>query len=131
MVLVDTTVWVDFFIDRRTPQVAVLAQLLSEGEDICTCGVILTEVLQGIREERDYERTATRFGDLLFLDMGRDTFVRSADLFRVLRRKGITIRRPVDCMIAAVAIEHGIRLLHSDRDFDPITKHCGLRVVEA
>ncbi len=131
MVLVDTTVWIDFFIDRGTPQVAVLAQLLSEGEDICTCGVILTEVLQGIREERDYERTATRFDNFLFLDMERDTFVKSADLFRALRRQGITIRRPIDCMIAAVAIQHGIWLLHSDRDFDPIAKHCGLRVIEA
>ena len=87
MVLVDTTVWIDFFIDRATPQAAVLAQLLSEGEDIFTCGVILTEVLQGIREEKDYEWTATRFDNFLFLDMERDTFVRSADLFRALRRK--------------------------------------------
>ena len=131
MVLVDTTVWIDFFIDRGTPQVVVLAQLLSEGEDICTCGVILTEVLQGIREESDYERTATRFDNFLFVDMGRTTFVKSADLFRALRRKGITIRRPIDCMIAAVAIQHDIPLLHSDRDFDPIAKHCGLRVLEA
>ena len=130
MVLVDTTVWIDFLIDHATPQVAALAQLLSEGEDICTCGVILTEVLQGIREEKDYERTATRFDSFLFLDMERDTFVRSADLFRALRRKGITIRRPIDCMIAAVAIQHDIPLLHSDRDFDPIAEHCGLRVFE-
>ncbi len=131
MVLVDTTVWIDFFIDRGTPQVTVLAQLLSEGEDICICGVILTEVFQGIREDRDCERAATRFDNFLFLDMGRDTFVKSADLFRVLRRQGITIRRPTDCMIAAVAIQYGIPLLHSDRDFDPIAKHCGLRVLEA
>jgi predicted nucleic acid-binding protein len=62
--------------------------------------------------------------------MNRQTFLRAAELFRSLRRKGITIRKPIDCMIASVSIEHDIALLHNDRDFDPIETHCGLNVVK-
>ena len=129
MVLVDTTVWIDFFAGREMPHVAALVNLIERGEDICACGVVWTEVLQGIRTDADYRRTRSRFESLLFLDMSRGTFVRAADLYRLLRHKGVTIRRPIDCMIAAVALEHDVPLLHNDRDFDPIAEHCGLRVV--
>jgi len=129
MVLVDTTVWIDFFSAKSTPEVGELERLLNKGEDICTCGIILTEVLQGIRKDEDYQRTLSRFSTFLFLPMNRQTFVRAAELYRSLRRKGITIRKPVDCMIASVATEHNIPLLHKDRDFDPIETHCGLKVV--
>lgn len=130
MVIVDTTVWVDFFAGRNTPQVRALEQLLLEGEDICICGVILTEVLQGIRDDSHYSKTLSRFDVFLFLRMSRPTFVKAAELYRTLRRHGVTIRKAVDCMIAAVAIEHNIRLLHNDKDFDPIEKFCGLKVVK-
>jgi hypothetical protein len=129
MVLVDTTVWIDFFAAKSTPEVAELERLLNGGEDICTCGIILTEVLQGIREDEDYQRTLSRFNTFLFLPMNRQAFMRAAELYRSLRRRGVTIRKPVDCMIASIAIEHDIALLHSDRDFDPIETHCGLKVV--
>ena len=129
MVIVDTTVWVDFFGGKPSAEVQMLERFLTEGKDICICGVILTEVLQGIREDTDYTKTLTRFDSLLFLDLDRPTFVKAAQLYRTLRRRGITIRRSFDCMIAAVAIEHNIPLLHTDRDFDPIEEFCGLRVV--
>ena len=129
MVLVDTTVWIDLFAAKSTPEVTELERLLNEGEDICTCGIILTEVLQGIREDEDYQRTLSRFDNFLFLPMNRKSFVKAAELYRSLRRRGVTIRKPVDCMIASVAIEHDIALLHSDRDFDPIEIHCGLKVI--
>jgi len=129
MVLVDTTVWIDFFAAKSTPEVAELERLLNEGEDICTCGVILAEVLQGIRGDEDYQRTLSRFETFLFLPMNRQVFVRAAELYRFLRHRGVTIRKPVDCMIASVAIEHDIALLHNDRDFDPMETHCGLKVV--
>ena len=62
--------------------------------------------------------------------MRRQTFLAAADMYRSLRRRGITIRKSVDCMIAAVAIEHDLPLLHNDRDFDPMEAHCGLKVVK-
>ena len=129
MVLIDTTVWIDFFAAKYTPDVVELERSLKE-EDVCTCGIILTEVLQGIREDLDYQRTLSKFHAFLFLPMDRPSFVRAAELYRSLRRRGVTVRKPVDCMIASVAIEHDIALLHNDRDFDPIEAHCGLKVVK-
>ena len=130
MVIVDTTVWVDFFSDKPSPEVQMLERFLVEGDDICICGVILTEVLQGIREDTDYTKTLSRFDAFLFLDLNRSTFIKAAQIYRTLRRRGITIRKSIDCMIAAVAIEHNIPLLHNDKDFDPIEEFCGLKVVK-
>jgi predicted nucleic acid-binding protein len=130
VILVDTTVWIDFFRGRDTVQVKVLESLIGENEDICVCGVILTEVLQGIREDKDYSEASIRFESLILLPMGPRTFKKAAEIYRTLRRTGVTIRNAVDCMIAAVAIEHDIPLLHNDRDFVPISQHCGLKVFD-
>ncbi|MEI6219528.1 MAG: PIN domain nuclease [bacterium] len=130
MIIVDTTVWIDFFQNKDTPQTEMLQHILNAGEDICICGVILTEVLQGIREDRDYTKVSSHFESFLFLPMQRRTFESAAQLYRALRRKSITIRNAVDCIIAAVAIEHDIALLHNDRDFVPISEHFGLKTIE-
>jgi predicted nucleic acid-binding protein len=128
MVLVDTTVWIDFFADRKEQHVVALQEMIENEEDLCLCGIILAEVLQGIRSDEDYVETKDYLDDLIFLPMGQATFVRAAEIYRSLRKKGVTIRKPVDCMIASIAIEHDIRLLHNDRDFDHIAKHSNLRV---
>jgi predicted nucleic acid-binding protein len=128
MVLVDTTVWIDFFADRNEPHVAALQELIENEEDLCLCGIILAEVLQGIRSDADFVETKDYFDDLIFLPMRQTTFVQAAGVYRSLRKRGVTIRKPVDCMIASVAIEYDIRLLHNDRDFDYIAKHSKLRV---
>ncbi len=127
MILVDTTAWIDFFSARSYPHVKALENLILNREDICLCGIILTEVLQGIREDSECNRTRDLLANLVFLPMQYSVFLRSAEIYRNLRRKGITIRKPVDCMIAAVAIEHEIPLLHNDKDFIPIEKHFGLK----
>lgn len=131
MVVVDTTVWIDFFAAKGTPEVEELEREIREGGDVCTCGLILVEVLQGIREDKTYQQIPLRFEDLILLPMGRDDFIKAADIYRSLRRKGITIRKPIDCMIAAVCIAHDVPLLHNDRDFDPMEKHCGLKTMKA
>ncbi|RLB28707.1 MAG: PIN domain nuclease, partial [Deltaproteobacteria bacterium] len=123
MVLVDTTVWIDFFSGREPPHVAALERLIANREDLCTCGIVLTEVLQGIREEREFRKTREIFNAMIFLPMPYSVFLRAAEIYRTLRRNGITIRNSVDCMIASVAIENDIMLLHNDRDFFPIEKH--------
>jgi len=130
MVLVDTTVWIDFFGNRPKPHVEALQELIEDDGNLCVCGVILAEVLQGIRSDADYRKTRDFFEPLIFLPMRKVTFVRAADLYRSLRKKGITIRKPIDCMIASVAIEHDLLLLHNDRDFDQIAKHSKLRTPE-
>ncbi len=130
MVIVDTTVWIDFLAGRESPHVAALESLVRNKDDLCICGVILTEVLQGIRKENEYKETKKRFDSFIFLSMTHATFIKAADIYRSLRRKGITIRKPIDCMIASVAIENDIQLLHNDRDFDPIEKHFSLKTVK-
>lgn len=130
MIIVDTSVWIDFFHGKDLPEVCALERMLAAGEDICVCGVILAEVLQGIREDGDYRATLSRFESFLFLPMNQHTFVKAAELYRILRHKGITIRNAVDCMIAAVAIEHDIPLLHKDRDFNAIAEYCGLKILK-
>lgn len=130
IVMVDTTVWIDFFAGRESPYVTALESFVQNKDDICICGVILTEVLQGIRKEKDYKDTREKFDCFIFLPMTHATFIKAANIYRSLRRKGVTIRKPIDCMIASVAIENDIQLLHNDRDFDPIEKHCSLKTVK-
>jgi predicted nucleic acid-binding protein len=129
MVLVDTTAWIDFFAGRNESHVIILQELIESEEDLSICGVILAEVLQGIRSDADFIKTKEYLGDLIFLPMRHATFVQAAEIYRFLRKKGITIRKTVDCMIASVAIEYNIQLLHNDRDFNPIAKHTKLRIL--
>jgi predicted nucleic acid-binding protein len=129
MILVDTTVWIDFFKNNMTTQVAKLEDSIKNSEDICICGVILTEILQGIQAKNQYLKTKSYLENLVFLPMNYSTFVTSADIFRYLRRRGITIRKPIDCMIAAVSVENKVPLLHNDRDFDHIEIYKGFKTI--
>ena len=129
MIMVDTTVWIDFFNDIETIQVTILEESLNNGEDICICGVILTEILQGIRANNQYLKTKSYLENLIFLPMNYSTFIKSAEIFRYLRKCGITIRKPIDCMIAAVSIENNASLLHNDRDFDHIEIYKGFKTL--
>ena len=127
MVLVDTSVWIDFFAGKPQTYVKTLEELIINREDLCICGIILTEVLQGIRNDSEFKKTKNLFDSLLLLPMQYSTFLRSAEIYRTLRKKGITIRKSVDCMIAAVALEHDIAILDHDKDFDPIEKHFNMK----
>jgi len=129
MVLVDTSVWIDFFSARPEPHVDTFETLIADREDICICGIILTEILQGIRNDTEFSKTGKLLGNLIYLPIAYDDYVRSAQIYRHLRRKGITIRKSVDCIIAAVALAHNIFLLHNDKDFFPIENHFGLRAL--
>lgn len=129
MTLVDTSVWIDFFAARNTTQVAVLESSIDQREDLCLCGVILTEVLQGIRDDKQYKQTASILSNLIYLPMDQSTFLLAANIYRTLRSRGITVRNSVDCMIAAVCIEHKTDLLHNDRDFDHIANVFVLQIV--
>ena len=130
MILIDTTVWIDFFANRDTKQVGRLVELIDKKEELCLCGIILTELLQGIKNSSEYKVVNELFNSLLFLEMTKDTFILAADIYRFLRLRGITIHKTLDCMIAAVAIENNASLLHNDRDFDPIEKYYKLNVIK-
>lgn len=129
MILVDTSVWIDFFSNRNAAHVMHLSNLIEQQEDLCLCGVILTEILQGIKNPKEKRLINNTLHSLIFLEMNRDTFVLAADIFSDLRKRGITIRKTIDCIIAAVAIDYKIPLIHNDCDFNSIEKYCGLRAV--
>jgi predicted nucleic acid-binding protein len=90
----------------------------------------MMEVLQGIKHERAFKMALDHLESLRYLPATRATHVRAADIYGSLRRRGITIRKPIDCLIAAIAVEHDAELLHNDRDFAPIGLHCGLALYD-
>ena len=126
MILVDTSVWIDFFSGRDSPHVNMVETLIQEREDLCTCGVVLTEVLQGIRDNEEFENTQAILADIIFLPMDKEVFQLAANIYRTCRSHGITIRNSIDCMIAATCIKHSAGLLHNDKDFDLISSHFDL-----
>jgi len=130
VILVDTSVWIDFFAGRSLPHVAKLERLIQEESEVVLSGIILTEILQGITDDRIYLRVKKSLSSLILLPMEECLFIRAADIYRKLRKKGITIRKTNDCLIAATALEHNCSLLHNDRDFDPIHQHCQLKIVK-
>jgi predicted nucleic acid-binding protein len=130
MILIDTSVWIDFLNGRNTPYVKAAEALVKKREDICICGVVLTEVLQGIRKEAEYLKTKAVLSELIFLPMTQDTFYLAADIYRDCRARGITISNPTDCMIAAACIQHDVKLLHNDKDFDRISSQFNLQIAD-
>jgi len=127
--LVDSSVWIDFFNGNITPETDCLNEVL--GESLILVGdLILAEVLQGFRQERDFETARDALLKFLVVEMlGRKIAIQSAGNYRLLRSKGITVRKTIDCVIATYCIENNLELLHNDRDFDPFEQHLGLRVL--
>ncbi|MEP7012544.1 MAG: PIN domain nuclease [Acidobacteriota bacterium] len=116
-VLVDTSVWVDFLNGHASPAHQALSSLLASDHEVCTCGVVVAEVFQGLRRAKGRGRLAELFRDLTYLeapDIG--LYFRSAELYRTLRERGETIRSTIDCLIAVLAEEHGCALLARDKD---------------
>lgn len=127
MILVDSSVWIDYFRGTLTPQTNRLDTLLGS-EPVATGDLILTEVLQGFRIDRDFNQARKLLTSLTVIDLGgRDMAIQAAKNFRVLRSLGVTIRKTIDTVIATRCIQDNYRLLYSDRDFDPFVVHLGLR----
>lgn len=116
-VLVDSSAWIDFFNGFDSPERRALADLFRADYEICTCGVVVAEVFQGLRRDKGRARLSELFRDLVFLEpTGIDPYFRAADLYRSLRQRGMTIRSTIDCVIAVLAEEHGCSVLARDRD---------------
>jgi predicted nucleic acid-binding protein len=129
LILVDSSVWIDYFRGTATPQVERLDALLGM-DDLALGDLNLVEVLQGFDSEWDFHRAKSLLTAMTVVELGgREIAVRAARNFRMLRTRGVTVRKTIDTMIATWCIEHGCLLLHDDRDFDPFVKHLGLRVV--
>jgi hypothetical protein len=128
-ILVDSSVWIGYFNGAATPQTDHLDRLLGSGS-LVIADLILCEVLQGFREERDFERAREALLRLPILEMsGTELALETAKSYRALRAKGVTIRSTVDCWIATFCLREGLELLHDDRDFDAFARHLDLQVI--
>jgi len=128
MVIVDTSVWIDFFAGKHTKNTDHLRKIIEDSEDICICGLIMTEILQGFRSEKEFEKVKIILSGLLYLPITKDLFISAASVFRKIRKNGETIRSPIDCIIAAICIEHEVNILHNDKDYDVIAKYTSLKI---
>jgi predicted nucleic acid-binding protein len=129
MILVDTSVWIDYFNGRATPQTNRLDELLGN-EPLGSGDLILIEVLQGFRSDADYRTAKELLTSLTLFDMlGVENAIRSAEHYRLLRKHGITLRKTADVIIATFCIVEDHSLLFSDKDFVPFVEHLNLREV--
>jgi hypothetical protein len=129
MVIVDTSVWVDYLYDIVNRQTAWLDDAISR-QEIGLTSLVLCEVLQGVRSDsqfRGFRRDLLQFA--IFDTGSTELAILSAQNYRTLRQKGFTIRKTIDCIIATFCIEYGHQLLHKDGVFDAFEAHLGLRVL--
>jgi predicted nucleic acid-binding protein len=130
VILVDSSVWVDYFRGVDTAEADKLDTLLGV-EQVVTGDLILTEVLQGFISEREFNQGRKLLASLPMIPLvGEEIAIQAARNFRKLRTLGITIRKTIDTLIATSCIEKEISLLYSDRDFDPFVQHLGLRTAK-
>jgi hypothetical protein len=129
MVIVDSSVWIDAFNGKLTPQTIWLRYALDR-EQIGLTSLILCEVLQGIRFDRCFRETEKRLRILpVFASLTPEMAIGAAQNYRTLQRLGITVRKTIDCIVATFCIEEGYQLIHNDSDFDQFEHHLGLRVL--
>jgi hypothetical protein len=127
MILVDSSVWIDYFNGKRSWQTDLLDHMLSN-VPIIMGDLILTEVLQGFKSDKDYEAAKNYLNELPFRQMGgNNVAIQSAQNYRQLRKAGVTVRKTIDIIIATFCIVEGLTLLHDDRDFNPIASHFPLK----
>lgn len=127
MILVDSSVWIDYFRGRSTPEADRLDALLGV-EPLLVGDLILAEVLQGFTIDKDFNQARTLMTSFQIIDLvGQVIAIQAAGHFRALRQRGVTIRKTVDTLIATRCIQDDLALLYSDRDFDPFVTHLGLR----
>lgn len=130
MIMVDTSVWVDYFNGTQTPQTDILHAIL--GQQIIVIGdLIYIEVLQGFNSDKDFNTARQLLDTLVFREMvGREIALKSAGNYRFLRRQGITVRKTIDVIIGTYCMESNMALLHADKDFDVLETHLGLQIVK-
>ena len=128
MTLVDSSVWIDYFRSSDTPQVALLDSYFGR-RPLAVGDLIAAEVLQGVRDDHEFQLVKKTLDAFVHIDLvGYALAIKASENYRLIRAKGITIRKTIDTLIATRCIVDGLTLLHSDRDFLPFVKHLGLKV---
>jgi predicted nucleic acid-binding protein len=130
MILIDSSVWIDYFNGKKTAQTDWLDSSLGN-TPIIISDLILTEVLQGFQTDKDFKIAMDLLLGIQFMSTGgKELALESAMNYRILRRKGVTVRKTIDIIIGTFCIHHEITLLHDDRDFDPMVKFLGLEIID-
>ena len=131
MILVNSSVWIDYFRSAQTAQVALLDSLFGRSR-LAVGDLIAAEVLQGVRDAREFKLVKKTLDAFDHIDLaGYDLAIQASENYRLLRGNGITIRKTIDTLIATRCIEDGLTLLHADRDFLPFVEHFGLKVAHS
>ncbi len=129
MILVDSSVWIDYFNGRKTTKTDWLDSALGN-EQIIVGDLILAEVLQGFQSDKDFKTARKLLLAFPFMAMvGKELAIESALNYRFLRKKGVTVRKTIDVMIGTFCLNYQLTLLHDDRDFDPMEKYLNLKIV--
>jgi predicted nucleic acid-binding protein len=129
VIVVDTSVWIDYFNGVAAPHTAVLDELLGE-RVLATGDLIIAELLQGFDHDAAAKRAMTLLEPLEFFEMvGRDVAIQSAANYRRLRRRGITVRKTMDMLIGTFCLMRDYEILHNNRDFDVLSRYLGLKTV--
>lgn len=123
MIFVESSVWSDFFNGFDSPQKIQLSTFLKEGKEIFITGIVISEILAGIRDDKSFTQIKTILSDLSFVEPTLEHHIKAAQIYRGLRLKGITIRSIIDCLIAVLVIENNLMILCKDRDFENIKRH--------
>lgn len=127
--LIDTSVWIDFFNGKENYKTKIVRDYLENDYPLFICPLIIQEILQGIRDDKEYEEVKNDLFelDILILDPVQSA-IGAADLYRSVRKKGVTIKKANDCMIAYYAVHYKMQLLHNDKDFILISNNCDLKI---
>jgi predicted nucleic acid-binding protein len=131
ILLFDTSIWIDYLRGQETPKVNLLDEYLLNTDVLQICPPIIQEILQGIRQDEQFSKIKKNLDRLLCLQIdAKEAVFGAAELYRNLRKKGITIRKPNDCLIAFYAISFDVELVHNDSDFDLMIDHTPIKIYQ-
>ena len=130
MIVIDTSVWIPLLNGVDHPRAELARAVIQGPEDVGVPGIVLEEILRGLRSDSQFRKVRRLLlSDFTYLEMRQSVFLRSADIYRALRKKGKTIRSPADCLIAGCAIEESASLLENDADFHTIAESFPLKLL--
>jgi len=126
MILIDTSAWIEFLRDTGSPTCDEVERLLAE--EIAICDAVRMEVLAGARDSTHLVQLRGLLARATLLETTTGDYETAAGLYRACHREGETVRKLIDCLIAAIAIREEVAVLHTDADFDAIARHTGMRI---
>jgi predicted nucleic acid-binding protein len=131
LILIDASALIEFINRSGSREDSLIEQLIHNDEDIALSDITLTEILQGIKNDREFRDVKSSLLTFPILSLnGAESYIAAAELYRKCRKKGLTIRSTVDLLIAQIALEHHTALLHNDRDFDALAQVCDLKMYD-